>query len=89
MSSVNIAMMLVGLPGAGKTTWATKYMQNSDQDFVRVSSDDIIERGAYERGQTYDETFAEMSKSAFEEFEDSLRYFASEGRNLIIDQTNT
>jgi predicted kinase len=82
-------IVLVGIPGVGKSTFIRKFLSDKNvSDWVVISSDDIIERIAKENGQTYDEAFPEAikisSKQIFVEAEEAFR----QGKNVIWDQTN-
>lgn len=79
-------VVLVGLPGSGKST-LRKAMFTED-DYVVVSTDDTITEIAEQRGETYNECFkpyigiAEFV--AREQFARAIR----QGRSIVWDQTN-
>lgn len=78
--------ILVGPPGAGKTTWIEKEFQEGC--FV-VSSDNIIQDIAEEEGKTYDEVFPTYIKAAdammWKDF-DSL--VEGQYNPIVVDRTN-
>lgn len=76
-------IMLVGLPGCGKSTWAKNFKQ-----IPITGTDQYIEIAADAMDSTYDQVFDEQIKNATEKFMDDLRSAASYGSDLIIDQTN-
>ncbi len=77
--------ILVGPPGAGKTTWVEKEFQG--ECFV-VSSDKIIEEVAAEKNQTYNEVFhyAKVAEAMmWQEFDKAIEI----GHNpIVVDRTN-
>ena len=77
--------MLVGLPGSGKSTWLKNYVTN---DFVTLSTDDIIEEIAKSRGLTYSDVWSESIKGATKLMEQRFVEAIAEGRNIVWDQTN-
>ncbi len=79
-------VVLVGLPGSGKSTLRKAVF--TDDDYVVVSTDDTITEIADHRGETYNECFkpyigiAEFV--AREQFSRAIR----QGRSIVWDQTN-
>jgi len=75
--------MLIGLPASGKSTQAALF-----PDYVRLSTDQIVEDYAKSVGKTYNEVFYEVIKKATytmdRQFEESLKL----GENIILDRTN-
>lgn len=79
--------MLIGVPGSGKSTWIAN--QNYDtSNTVVISSDNIIERRATDRGLTYSDVFQEEIKSATAEMNENLKSAIAQKMNIIWDQTN-
>lgn len=79
--------MLVGVPGAGKSTW----LANQAIDWsntVLASTDNVIERRAQEQGKTYSEVFQKEIKSATQQMEQQIQDALAQGLNVIHDQTN-
>jgi len=81
--TVNLIMM-VGLPGSGKSTYALDYFPYH----VYVSSDTIIEGVASAMNKSYTEIFNDVIDAAnlMAQAELSLASFA--GENIVIDRTN-
>jgi predicted kinase len=77
--------MLVGVPGAGKSTWIQK---NLDSNTLVASSDDYIERKAKENGTSYNLEFAAHVKDANDYAQATAAKAFNTGANLIWDQTN-
>lgn len=82
-------VVMIGLPGSGKSTWIKAHMEkNPDKNYRVVSSDDIIEEHATEKGLTYDEVFHEHQRFAIKEMNRRLKEYIKNGDNIIHDQTN-
>jgi heterogeneous nuclear ribonucleoprotein U-like protein 1 len=82
-------IMLIGLPGSGKSTWASNYIaKNPEMDFRVVSSDDIIEEKALLEGLTYGASHKKNIEFAVDEMERRFRRYIKYGANIIHDQTN-
>lgn len=78
--------ILIGLPGSGKSTWCSK---NASRDAVIISSDNMVDDYARERGMNYSEAWGEINhgwikRTLHETFDRSV----SEGRDIIVDMTN-
>lgn len=79
-------VVLVGLPGSGKST--LRKAKFTEDDYVVVSTDDTITEIAEHRGETYNDCFkpyigiAEFV--AREQFGRAIR----QGRSIVWDQTN-
>ena len=78
--------MMVGLPGSGKSTFA-KALQE-DFDCAYLSTDDLVEELAKERGETYSEGFTWVIDKATQLFHQNLKEALSAYKNIIHDQTN-
>jgi predicted kinase len=79
--------VLVGIPGSGKSTFIRQKM--SADDYVIISTDDVIEKMAAEVGKTYDELwqtrpYKRAKKIADANFADAVKNV----KNIIWDQTN-
>jgi predicted kinase len=79
-------IMLVGIPTAGKSTFSNnpKY-----KDYIRVSSDDILQEVAKERQQSYNTVFKANIRFAQIAMMKVLRKAIEDGKSIIWDQTNT
>lgn len=78
--------ILVGPPGAGKSTWVEKEFQG---ECSVVSSDDIIQAVADDEGKTYDEVFPKYVKVADQMMWQEFDSVVSNGcYPIIIDRTN-
>lgn len=80
--------ILVGLPGSGKSTWRTKHLL-SNPDAVTVSTDDMIEEYAAEKGLTYSEAWDKVDMKSFNtRFKYAIKAAVEAGQDIIIDRTN-
>lgn len=77
--------MLCGIPTAGKSTFSKnpKY-----KDYVRISSDDVLEQIAKQRETTYNAIFAKNIGFAQKLMLRRLRMAIKQQQNIIWDQTN-
>lgn len=80
-------IMMVGMPCSGKSTFIEKF-SNKFNDYVVISTDNIIEARAKEQGKTYNEIFKDEIKSATKEMNEQLVQAIQNGDNIIWDQTN-
>lgn len=78
------AVILVGVPGSGKTT----YRKAVYPDYDVCSLDDEVEAEAERRGSRYQTVFDSYAGVASRLAVDKLVGYASEGRNVVIDWTN-
>ena len=78
-------IMLVGIPTSGKSTFSNnpKY-----KDYIRVSSDDILQEVAKERQQSYNTVFKGNIRFAQIAMMKVLRKAIEDGKSIIWDQTN-
>lgn len=81
--------MLIGLPGSGKTTWRENTIASSDEEFVVISQDDMIDNFAWQNNLTYNEAFKiaplhDFAKQARADFRKAI----AERKSIIIDRTN-
>lgn len=81
-------LVMCGLPGSGKSTWVKHFLESTDQSFVIVSTDDIIERIAEAYGSSYNETIQNSYGDAEKEMKRTAREAFSSKANVIWDQTN-
>ena len=81
--------MLVGLPGSGKSSWASNHILNTPaMDFQIVSSDDIIEEKGFLEGLDYIASHEKNIVFAIGEMERKFSQYLKAGVNIIHDQTN-
>lgn len=80
-----ILVVLVGLPGAGKSTYRDIL---KEQGYFVVSSDDYIEDFASKSGSTYNAVFAERVQLANKLMRDDFKTYIKNGDDVIWDQTN-
>lgn len=79
------AIFLVGIPTSGKSTFSN----NPDyKDYVRVSSDDILQEIAKERKQSYNTVFKGNIRFAQIAMMKVLQKAIKENKSIIWDQTN-
>ena len=81
-------IVLVGLPGSGKSTWRDDFLATVEEDFDVISSDDIIEELCAKEGITYTEGFDKFAGRATKQMKQNFREAVNKGRNIIWDQTN-
>lgn len=77
---------LIGVPGAGKSTW----IKNQDwaKDCVTVSTDDFVEAYAQEQGKTYSDVFADYMPTAVNLMAEKVVHAREAGKDIIWDQTS-
>ena len=78
---------LIGVPGAGKSTWIKN--QEWAVDMPVVSSDRYIDEHAAKEGKTYNEVFDDYAKIAMKMMEHQARVCHANNVDFIWDQTNT
>lgn len=78
--------MLIGVPGAGKSTWIKT--QTLTDDAIILSTDNFIEDKAAGEGKTYSEAFSEHIYDATAQLDEDLEYAMQHGKDIIWDQTN-
>jgi tRNA uridine 5-carbamoylmethylation protein Kti12 len=84
-------IMLVGVPGSGKTTFVKSMIE--DEMFpvgraIVVSTDDFIENHAKQEGKTYNEVFDEAIGPAGKHLDSLVKYAIENNLSVIWDQTN-
>ena len=78
---------LIGVPGAGKSTWVKN--QDWASNCVVVSTDQFVEAYAAEQGKTYSEVFDEYMPTAVGLMADAVINAREAGKDVIWDQTST
>jgi len=78
---------LIGVPGAGKSTWIKN--QEWAKDCVIVSTDNHVERQAEFECKTYNDVFRDFMPFAVKMMADDVVKAREAGRDIIWDQTST
>lgn len=81
-------IVLSGVPGSGKSTFAKNHFGEEFYDAHVVSTDYFIDKHAQETGKTYDEVFRDYYKTASRLMNQRVAELASKGETIIWDQTN-
>ena len=81
-------IVMIGLPGSGKSTWRDNMIANSPDKYVIVSSDDELERMADHEGISYDEAWKKYIGKSTAISKQKFREAVNKGENIIWDQTN-
>ncbi|RYD62075.1 MAG: ATP-binding protein, partial [Verrucomicrobiaceae bacterium] len=83
-------IMLVGLPGSGKTTYRNTYVQDiACSEPLVISQDDLVEKFAAENGMNYTQAFKSANLKDFErQVKQSFVEAIAAGRTIILDRTN-
>jgi predicted kinase len=79
--------VLVGVPGAGKSTW----IRNQDwaRDCAVVSTDAFVDQEAERQNKTYNEVFKDYMPTAVKLMADQVVSAREAGQDIIWDQTST
>lgn len=86
-SNMPKVIMLIGLPGVGKSTWLAQ--QSIDwNNSVLVSTDNIIDQRAQVQGKTYSQVFKQEIQSAARLMNSILQRAIADNKDVIWDQTN-
>lgn len=88
MKNKNYLIVLVGLPGTGKSTFRARLQKDDGLEFETISSDDYIETRAKALGKTYSEVFSETIGDANDAVEFQAKHYKNYSRNVVWDQTN-
>jgi predicted kinase len=78
---------LIGIPGSGKSTWATSQEWFPTCEYI--STDKFVEAFARDTGRTYSEVFAEIMPTAVRLMAEEVVAARDAGKNIIWDQTST
>lgn len=81
---MNNLVVMVGLPGSGKTTYSKEYFP----DYQRLSSDDLLEEIARRSGKTYNEVYKSHIALTDTQFMLNLRLAIAKGADIVVDRTN-
>lgn len=77
-------IILVGVPGSGKTTWIKEHMPMANI----MSTDIVIENVARRYGMTYDEGFKDLISFAEKVMWRHITWSIAEQVDFVIDRTN-
>jgi len=78
---------LIGVPGAGKSTWYSN--QDWMKDMAYVSTDMFVEEHAKSVGKTYSEVFNDFMPTAVDLMVEEVIKAREVGKDIIWDQTST
>ena len=78
---------LIGVPGAGKSTWIKN--QEWAKDIPVVSTDNFVEYYAKQQGKTYSEVFDEYMPIAVRLMANQALIAQANNKDVIWDQTST
>jgi tRNA uridine 5-carbamoylmethylation protein Kti12 len=78
-------ILLCGLPGSGKSTYASS---KEFKNHVRLSSDDYIESIASISKKSYNEVFSQTIKQSNKLFFQGVKYFSETNYDVLIDRIN-
>jgi len=79
-----VALLLIGMPGSGKST----YRASLPDFYVQASSDDYIDYIALRNGLTYSDVFKDFIKDAEGHFNSCIDYAVDLRVNVVVDRTN-
>lgn len=80
-------IMLVGLPGTGKSTWVQSQSYFDKPDWMVLSTDNFI-MSIKDGDKTYNDLFPLYIKAAEQNLVESLDYACKARMNIVWDQTN-
>jgi predicted kinase len=83
-----VLYVLVGVPGAGKSTWIGHQTFNWDKTVI-VSTDRHVERYAKSIGKTYNEVFDDYMSTAVDLMTTEARAAFAANKDVVWDQTST
>jgi len=85
-------IMMIGLPGSGKTTWVDKHVaENVDKRYNVISTSSMINKmtiNGEPRKKTHKGKWEQVVQKATRSLQELLRAASQRRRNVIIDQTN-
>ena len=79
-----VCVLLVGLPGAGKSTWRTSLGTN----FKILSTDDYVEEIAKANNTTYDRMWETHIDAATKAMNAEFREALEAKKSIVVDRTN-
>jgi predicted kinase len=81
-------IMLVGLPGTGKSTWVKSQGYFEKPDWMVLSTDNFIESCIIGTNDTYSAVFPSLIRLAESNLLEGLDYACRARMNIVWDQTN-
>ena len=82
-------VLLIGLPGSGKSAWAAEALARAERPTVVVSTDALVEAQARGAGVSYREAWAAADGRRLErDARAAVRASVEAGCNVIVDRTN-
>lgn len=87
MKDAPVFVMMAGLPGSGKSTYARKILAPRFNASI-YSSDKIIEEHAAATGKTYEDVFREFYSEAKRRYFEQLQKALADRKNVIVDRTH-
>jgi len=85
-------IMMVGLPGSGKTTWVEKHVaENPDKHYNIISTNDMFKRmtvNGEPRKKVHKGKWELVIQKATRSLQEIIKTASTKRRNIIIDQTN-
>jgi len=83
-------IMLVGIPGTGKSTWVNEQDFFNRSNWMVLSTDNFVESVALGEGKTYSDVFniPGVMIQAEKNLHEGLEYAISRNMNIVWDQTN-
>ena len=81
-------IMLVGLPGTGKSTWVKNQGYFENPDWMVLSTDNFIESCIIGTNDTYSAVFPSLIRLAERNLVEGLNYACRTRMNIVWDQTN-
>ena len=85
---MSYVIVMVGLPGSGKSYLIDRMLSNKDVEWFVYSTDAYIEAQAQQLGTTYTEVFEHYIHEATEYMNKALQVAIANGTNVLWDQTN-
>jgi len=79
-----VCVLLVGLPGSGKSTWRTSLGTN----YTFLSTDDYVEKVAKAYGTTYDRVWVQHIDEATKAMDIEFREAIESKKSIAVDRTN-
>ena len=86
MLKIPTVYVLIGLPGAGKSTWVTQ--QDWASTCAYISTDHYVDRFAARTRQTYNQVFQAVMPRAIRLMMRAVRRAQAQCQDIVWDQTN-